>query len=147
MDRRRHLLLIVMSLTLVTACWESHWEDVSQEASHSALLGKQFRPKRTLEVLGITRDPYYKPPVDYYFIPIPPGFAGPEVLERRTLSGNVLLEVVGVRRCTNCWGWGAEATTELEVLLSPGDVYEGTPVYADQRIVLGDEFLEPVPSQ
>jgi len=70
--------------------------DVSNEEVYANLLGTQFRTQHELIAIGVTLDRNYKKQIDYIKLVMPPGFSGPEVVEKGVLPKGSVLKVTAV---------------------------------------------------
>jgi hypothetical protein len=86
-------LLLMLSLC---SCGPVEWEDVSSQKPHSEAIGKKFRLREDMLLLGISvKTPAGLPP-DYFLLMRRPGIGGYEVVDRGELKKGTVVQVVGV---------------------------------------------------
>jgi hypothetical protein len=102
----------VVTACILSGCVMSQYEDVSAEPKYRSLIGRELRGDSELLLHEVTLDRNYAQRVDLCSVTSRPGFAGPEVINRRVLAAGTPFRVQRVRRCTNCLG---EESVELIV--------------------------------
>ena len=80
----------------------AQYEDVSSSSQYQSLMGQRLAATSELLLHRVTQDQGREGQVDLCSVTPPPGFVGPEVIDRSVLSSQAVFKVVGVRRCVNC---------------------------------------------
>lgn len=68
--------------------------DSSSDPAYSPVIGKKIKLKKALWALGISSS--NKPPADYIDLVPGVGYSGPEVVSRRTLEKDTVLQIIKV---------------------------------------------------
>ena len=95
----RRLLVTVLAILALASCGEVPLEDVSSSAQYSKLIGRSFKTKEDLLLIGVTTDNQRKR-VDYFVLVTPPGFANRWVVTKEQLEKESVLRVVQVLKST-----------------------------------------------
>jgi hypothetical protein len=88
---RYYLLIAILICLFFSSCSEVKMVDSSADPSYSTVIGKKFKLREDLLALGISSSNRH--PADYVEIVPRPGFAGPEVVSRRTLKKDTVVQV------------------------------------------------------
>ncbi|MDP5210238.1 hypothetical protein [Microbulbifer sp. 2205BS26-8] len=129
------LLIIIFFLV---GC-ESKYTDISFSKEYSKIVGNKYRVKGELMLHGLTLGKNYGEKIDIYSVTESPGFSGPEVINRKTLSAGSVIEVIGARRCDNCF----PSQVEFNIKLMSKNLTPEAPIWlADYSVSDGKESRE-----
>jgi len=85
----KKVIAIILICIALASCDQVSMDDVSANPKYSKVVGKEFRVKEDLWVLGITTDLNYQDRIDYLILVPGVGFSGPEVVvSERLYSGS-----------------------------------------------------------
>lgn len=83
-------------VVFIAGCTVYPQEDVSGDARFSSELGQSYFLTDDVIAVGLTADPNYRPPITYVKLFVPPGVAGPEVLDRAQVKKGARVTITGV---------------------------------------------------
>lgn len=129
----KFLSLLTLATCLV-GC-RAKYEDVTSEQEFASLVGKSFVVKGDWIIHGVSDS--YDPPIDYFVITPRPGFTGPEVLSRRSMTSGTILRVDAVRRCTNCVPSSVRFLVSISEMKSPS-----APIFVDVDDLKNSRFTD-----
>lgn len=98
------LTVIGLVTTMLSGCWEAHFEDISNAEEHRDIVGMSYITVSPLLLSGVNLPPGYGDSVDICYLErTSPTWAGPELISRTTIEKGTLFTVLGAEQCTNCY--------------------------------------------
>lgn len=135
-SRRWLEIAIVYVLICIVADWifnrRVHFEDVSDRPEYAALVGQHLVSTAEARIYGISNDRNYAPVLGGFVVTGLPGIGGPEVLSEASLPKGTIIEVLEIRRCTDCYlDFGERLELLLKIESASG--FETAPVSMDMK--------------
>lgn len=101
-------------LLLICGCTPRDYEDITSSVAAIDLIKREYILDVPLIAYGVdlfNEDSDNE--VDFYYLMLPPGMGGPEILERHKIPEGTVVRIEGVLKCTNCY-----FSDRIEVLVS-----------------------------
>ncbi len=115
-SKMKFIALTILTLLMLGCDQIAEYEDVSHLPEIKDEVGRQYKYNEPMHLSGVNLPPGYGKEVDVYTISSPnPGWSGPELISRETLSAGQVFTVKSFLKCTNCGA--SEIFSELEIEL------------------------------
>lgn len=117
------LILLLCSTSLLSCSIPLKREDISSDEKYSQMIGKIYKTKQKLNVVGIKYDTSTNH-IDFYSIIGPSGgIAGPEVVKCRSLPKGSILKIIKIIKISPSVFIGQD--TRFEVVILDSSAFEG----------------------
>ena len=127
--------LFAALITLCLAgCGFVSYEDVSDAPDFSKHVGAHYKTTSDMHVYRISMDQNYAPLPSVYSIVPPPGIDGPEVLSSAHLPEGSVMEVLAVKRCTDCY-LDPKPRVHMVVRVTSSRQFDDFEVKVDQHVL------------
>ncbi len=125
--KQRHLALVALSsATVLVACGEAEYRDISSTPEQRTSIGQICEVVSGLRAHGVTRNIERNKETDYVSI-WNPGFTGPEMTWAMTLPPGTQVRVLEAQECSNC---PLDRLVRYRVKVSPEPAeFQGKPAY------------------
>lgn len=134
-------LAVLVIAALSTACGVAKFQDVSQEPEFRSIVGNSYTTLKKMNLSGVNLPPGYGRSIDIFYVErTSPSWSGPELILRKSICPGLVVTVIAVERCTNCY-FDGEPRIYYKVAVDLDEV-ENTPVVIKGRDFDDEHFAE-----